>query len=359
MNGRIYDPLLGRFLSADLIVQAPGNLQSYNRYSYVFNNPLSFTDPTGFTTAEEEKKAKEKRERQQAEEDYAGGTRHLSGSAIRADSESSQKVDKKAPTVNIAQVKEAIKRTARLMNLKLGTKVSVPVKKDGVVIGHVTGTVQEAASSVAYSAATSAQASALGGVHISSPTTRSRNESADVDVLTVVEGNIVPGKGAAFSVFREFAVDNPSDSGYIIQHIYRNFNGNENEYWEAWPVYWLTPNGIYYPASSDDTIEMSDFSSTRQRATESVTAEAYFLPGYMLNPKDGWSPGGFSESGSLMMTKKAPTGWPPSGNKVSAILSDKVRCDSGNDGPRTAVQTFSGIGATQVNKLALPTYQIR
>ena len=48
MNGRIYDPLLGRFLSADLVVQAPGDLQAYNRYSYVKDNPLTLTDPTGF-----------------------------------------------------------------------------------------------------------------------------------------------------------------------------------------------------------------------------------------------------------------------------------------------------------------------
>jgi len=48
MNGRIYDPLLGRFLSADVIVQAPGNLQCYNRYSYVLNNPLTHFDPSGF-----------------------------------------------------------------------------------------------------------------------------------------------------------------------------------------------------------------------------------------------------------------------------------------------------------------------
>lgn len=48
MNGRVYDPELGRFLSADPLVQSPYNSQSYNRYSYVFNNPLSFTDPTGF-----------------------------------------------------------------------------------------------------------------------------------------------------------------------------------------------------------------------------------------------------------------------------------------------------------------------
>ncbi len=48
MNGRIYDPTIGRFLSADPHVQAPGNLQNWNRYSYVMNNPLSYTDPTGF-----------------------------------------------------------------------------------------------------------------------------------------------------------------------------------------------------------------------------------------------------------------------------------------------------------------------
>lgn len=48
MGGRVYDPNLGRFLSADLFVQSPYDSQSYNRYSYTFNNPLSYTDPTGY-----------------------------------------------------------------------------------------------------------------------------------------------------------------------------------------------------------------------------------------------------------------------------------------------------------------------
>ena len=48
MNGRIYDPKIGRFLSPDPIVQFAANLQSYNRYSYVLNNPLRYTDPTGY-----------------------------------------------------------------------------------------------------------------------------------------------------------------------------------------------------------------------------------------------------------------------------------------------------------------------
>jgi RHS repeat-associated protein len=49
MNGRIYDPLLGRFMTPDPFIEAPGNLQSYNRYSYGFNNPLFYTDPSGYS----------------------------------------------------------------------------------------------------------------------------------------------------------------------------------------------------------------------------------------------------------------------------------------------------------------------
>lgn len=48
MNGRIFDPLVGRFLSADPNVQFKDDLQSYNRYSYVSNNPLNARDPTGY-----------------------------------------------------------------------------------------------------------------------------------------------------------------------------------------------------------------------------------------------------------------------------------------------------------------------
>jgi RHS repeat-associated protein len=48
MNGRVYDPVIGRFLSPDIVVQAPYNSQSFNRYSYVLNNPLSLIDPTGY-----------------------------------------------------------------------------------------------------------------------------------------------------------------------------------------------------------------------------------------------------------------------------------------------------------------------
>jgi RHS repeat-associated protein len=48
MNGRVQDPGIGRFLSADPYVPEPFDGQSFNRYSYVDNNPLSFSDPSGF-----------------------------------------------------------------------------------------------------------------------------------------------------------------------------------------------------------------------------------------------------------------------------------------------------------------------
>lgn len=48
MNGRIQDPLLGRFASADPFITEPSSTQNYNRYSYVYNNPLSAIDPSGF-----------------------------------------------------------------------------------------------------------------------------------------------------------------------------------------------------------------------------------------------------------------------------------------------------------------------
>jgi RHS repeat-associated protein len=47
MNGRMYDPVLGRFLSPDPFVQMPDFSQNFNRYAYCLNNPLRYSDPSG------------------------------------------------------------------------------------------------------------------------------------------------------------------------------------------------------------------------------------------------------------------------------------------------------------------------
>jgi RHS repeat-associated protein len=49
MQGRIYDPTVGRFLTADPIVQSPFWSQGLNRYAYVFNSPMNLVDPSGFS----------------------------------------------------------------------------------------------------------------------------------------------------------------------------------------------------------------------------------------------------------------------------------------------------------------------
>jgi RHS repeat-associated protein len=48
MNGRVYDTITSRFTSADPYIQESENLQNYNRYSYVMNNPVNLMDPSGY-----------------------------------------------------------------------------------------------------------------------------------------------------------------------------------------------------------------------------------------------------------------------------------------------------------------------
>jgi RHS repeat-associated protein len=50
MNGRVYDYNVGRFLSVDPVIVDPTNTQAINPYSYVMNNPLAYTDPSGYAT---------------------------------------------------------------------------------------------------------------------------------------------------------------------------------------------------------------------------------------------------------------------------------------------------------------------
>lgn len=52
MNGRVYDPLAARFLSPDPFINDAANGQSYNRYTYVLNNPTNLVDPSGYEECE-------------------------------------------------------------------------------------------------------------------------------------------------------------------------------------------------------------------------------------------------------------------------------------------------------------------
>jgi RHS repeat-associated protein len=56
-GARYYDPLIGRFVSADSVVPGAGNPQALNRYSYTYNNPLRYVDPSGHWTDDQLKSA--------------------------------------------------------------------------------------------------------------------------------------------------------------------------------------------------------------------------------------------------------------------------------------------------------------
>jgi len=50
MNNRVYDPLIGRFLSPDPLSGTVGQSQSWNPFFYVMNRPLSLADPSGYAS---------------------------------------------------------------------------------------------------------------------------------------------------------------------------------------------------------------------------------------------------------------------------------------------------------------------
>ncbi len=54
MNGRVYDPDAGRFMSPDPFVFNPYSTQGFNRYAYVSNNPLKYVDPSGFRLSDDD-----------------------------------------------------------------------------------------------------------------------------------------------------------------------------------------------------------------------------------------------------------------------------------------------------------------
>ena len=53
MGGRVYDPKMGRFIQADPLVEDAYIPQTLNRYTYVQNNPLSYTDPNGYFSTQQ------------------------------------------------------------------------------------------------------------------------------------------------------------------------------------------------------------------------------------------------------------------------------------------------------------------
>lgn len=69
MNGRVYDPLAGRFLSRDPLIDGVSSSQGSNGYAYVHNNPLRFVDPSGYESCEDKERGDESESEEECEEE--------------------------------------------------------------------------------------------------------------------------------------------------------------------------------------------------------------------------------------------------------------------------------------------------
>jgi RHS repeat-associated protein len=147
----------------------------------------------------------------------------------------------------------------------------------------------------------------LAGSDFSSPSMAAQDPTQPVDTLMVQNGSIESTGGSGGKIARTWTVQNPSQDGYIMQHVVR---AGVSPYWEIWPVKLDGVNGVVeYPMGQNDTVTFANAASSMANDTQKVTVEAAWLPGYTLDGKDNWQPGGHNGSGSLLSVSSPPAGW--------------------------------------------------
>ena len=212
MGGRIYDPELGRFMQADPIVQDPRDAQSLNRYSYVYNNPLSYTDPTGYAADCKNKECpatvyQQEQDAAKAEKTRGSSkTQEVSKSNQSADLQNSAKVaNGQISTLNLTQdeylaaVKDGLWKDAPV-NPGYKNDSEVYDAADGINARQAFGLNDVVADSDVIKfvsgiakATAKAQISVEGEKYI----TFGRNKSGEVVVLSI---GIVSGQGGSFAI---------------------------------------------------------------------------------------------------------------------------------------------------------------
>lgn len=188
MNGRIYDPLIGRFMSADPFIQDPSSLQSYNRYAYVLNNPLAYTDPTGYFSL--------------------------------------KKLFKAAAVVVVAIYAPQLLATYGVAGATVATATIVNAAVTGAIIGAIsTGTLQGAVHG-AFTGALFAAAGFAGtgegiSAKVASESTARYIAHAAAGCVSAEVGGEKCGTGAVAAVFGKYATNTIGDSSFLSSDLAR------------------------------------------------------------------------------------------------------------------------------------------
>ena len=280
MNGRVYDPLVGRFMSGDPLVQEPTNGQNYNRYSYVLNNPTNLTDPTGFTYQElmEFKFAKLIGQLQKAYDALTGNEKErvetgpqgaklaalkASGAIKSSDgttqtSAKQQAANSAAGTVNLAN--SAVNGTRNFIDGGYGEKGAAAFR-DG----------NYGTASVFYAAGT-----AYATLNVFSLGT----EGAIANGLAKVEKSIfqhVLEDGIGFSSFNKLKNEVTTEAGYHLHHIVEQTPSNLSKFGSE--AIHNTANVV--PVAADIHVgkgSISAYYSSKQPFTEGLTVRKWLAP---------------------------------------------------------------------------------
>jgi RHS repeat-associated protein len=275
MNGRVEDAILGRFLSPDTHIPNPADAQSYNRYSYVNNNPLSFTDPSGFTPCTQNK-----------------FSMNGSGCGSYVDSSVGDLIGTFGQGTDDG-----------FDNLR-GTN-------EGGAGGTATG-IAAGAAQAAAAARAAAQAAAEGPPTPSAQRNVTPNNSG-VSITWVIPPFVMNDNGG-FAGAASFNVPDGAN-GVIIQQVTFGDDGSSagGVYYEAW----IVQNGQVVPG---DDLRGNDVFRSPTAADSSVTGLVQFYPGATMSDFPGLVATGMPPAGDLPMSYTQPANWTAEGALVHQIV---------------------------------------
>jgi RHS repeat-associated protein len=326
LNARVYDPQIGRFMTADSMVPYPLDGQSYNRFSYVENNPLAFIDPSGHADLCSEDGPGACKTLVTGYTNTAcfgcsgqGWTTDAAGNLATAASQGFESIsigisglDGVTQTVSIDF--RASDLSAFLSEGGISTGASFGGGGDGGAMGGAANESGSFASGAANSGGGMSDGQIANNGTGSSQSTDGPIETVEVDAereyvdnggfqrtawnwQTLDYTNLFSSRDGAWMIKWSLS-QKSSKGGWIVQHIIANFAGVKYNYWEAWQV----------SAGDQTTVTLSGFGYDDMfngPSGSQIQASASFYEGLTLPDSFGVQPSPFP-AGILPATTTDP-----------------------------------------------------